>query len=83
MNHLAAACKSEAIKKRCEDNKKKASVKEVSVMEMAPPAVAAASAAAAPAAVLSLVQEVQEVTHTQQPAYTFTLRDSQRILLAD
>ena len=42
INHLSAACKSEQIKKRREENKKKVSDKEVSAVEKAPAAVAAA-----------------------------------------
>ena len=66
INHLSAACKSEQIKKLREENKKKATVKEVSAVEEA---AAAVPAAAAPAAVLN---SVQAVAHTQQPAsYVF------------
>ena len=70
VNHLAAACKSDEIKKQHEEgNKKKASVKEVTVVEVAPAAAAAVPpAAAAPAAVLNLVQAV---TLTQQLPYVF------------
>ena len=69
INHISAACKSEQIKKRREENKKKATVKELSAVEEAPAAVAAAPVAAAPAAVLN---SVHAVAQTQQPAgYVF------------
>ena len=69
INHISAACKSEQIKKRREENKKKATVREVSAVEVAPAAVAAAPVAAAPAAVLN---SVHAVAQTQQPAgYVF------------
>ena len=71
INHLSAACKSVQIKKQREENKKKASVKEVSAVEEAPASVVADPAPAAPAAVLN---SVKGVTNTQQPdSYVFNL----------
>ena len=66
ITHIFAACKFEQIKKQREENKKKASVKEVSAVVETPPA---APAAEVPAAVLN---SVHAVAQTQQSAgYVF------------
>ena len=61
MNHISAAFRTDQIKKRRDENKRKAAtVKEVSTVEVAPAAAAAAPVAAAPAAVLNSVQAVPQ-----------------------
>ena len=70
LNHLSAACRTDQIKKRRDENKRKAAtVKEVSTVEVALAAAATVPVAAAPGAVLNSVQAVPQ---TQQPAgYVF------------
>ena len=70
LNHFSTVCKTDRIKKRRDENKRKAaaSVKEVSTVD-APAAAVAAPVVAAPGAVLNSVQAVPQ---TQQPAgYVF------------
>ena len=63
------------MKKRHEDNEK-ASVKEVAVLETAPPAAAGPAVPAVAAAPAAVLNSVQVVPPTQQPHIHFILRDS-------
>ena len=83
LHHFAAACKTGEWKKKREE-KKKAAVKVVTMVETAPPAVAAVPAvpavvAAAPTAGLNLVQVAPRPTYTFNPEIFSEITDGDRV----